>query len=264
MKFNKDKYLKFPLCLLASNKVFNQVLNNIFCFSIVHFSQNLTNQDLAYAKECEFSEYAPSDFDNSLDEQLFIVSALEYFKIKIVSIVNLENTYSDLEKYVNDYQAKHGKDAYAKVHIDVFVETLNDDFAGKYSERYFRTLCSITSILGTNKKYPFKRITKERIICGYYGFKSKAIFNVEFKGSQLITIRQLGTAINKLAEKNLFQKATRKRRLTYYSTLLSHAEFIEAISQFEFKQLEKKSKQTIADNYISKRLNEEVSKHPYL
>lgn len=268
MKINKDKYLKFPLCLLASSKEFERVLLNILSYSITVFSKNKINMDITNAKEMAEgitnSEYAPLDFDKHNEEELFIVGALHYFQIKISSLNALQNTYSRLEHYVNNYEKEYGNDSFAKVHRDIFVETVSNEFEGKNSEKFFRTLCSITAILGTNPKYPFKRITKERIICGYYGYKSKKVFDIEFNGSFTITKRQISYVVSKLAERDLFRYATRKKRLSYYSTLLNYEEFIEAIAQYEFKLLEKRSKKIIANNYISKRINDEISKHPFL
>lgn len=269
MKFNEDKYLKFPLCLLNSSKNFNEVLKNILSFSIVVFSKNYKNEDLTFAKEMSGditeSEYAPKDFTNDYDEsELMIVCALEYFRIKIDSIVDLQFIYDQMRTHVSQFEKKHGNDAYGKVHRDIFVESLRNEFAGNYTERYFRTLASITAILGTNKRIPFKRITLDRIMYGYYGFKSKKVFEADFTTVLNITKRQLSYVIGKLSDRNLIQKYTLKKRLTYYSTILSFEELLEAIAQYEAKQLKKKKRQIIADNYISKRINEILSKSNFL
>ena len=212
MDKDKNQYIHFPLCCLNYDKDVSKTAELLISYGIIEFAKQLE-------KKIELNDLDTEVIENYIDEnRLGYVSESDYFiilsakklGIDISSVSNTKHKHSEINRFINDFEYKHGKDAKVRVHKSIIFEVRDKQF----NERLFRVYCAILSVIG-NKN--FIRITIKRISIRMLGFKSNEVYYKEKSKYNLMTARQIKTCSEKLSEKNLISKLTYRNRLTFYS-----------------------------------------------
>jgi len=257
MMSKENHYIHFPLCALTYPDTTKNICDMLISYGIVAYSKNLEKTiDLDDDDYTNAEDYLDKlNIKTSLyKNKNYIYVCLSCMKLKI-SLGSFEYTfkkYDKLNNYINDYEYRNGKEPFIRIHKSILFETRDNQF----NERMFRIYCSILSVLG---KKLFCRITIKNIAIRMLGYRSKKIFETVNKNDTLLTDRQIKTQIDKLVFKNLIDRITYKKRLTFYTTKYKGKAFETILINSISEKKHKKGKQALKNHFVSNEVEKRVN-----
>jgi len=243
--------LYFPLNALRFSDDVNDRYETIIRYSIVEYAYRLMNnfelQDSDYSAieaTVNSKRHGIDDYDPENDLHNYVVFAGNRLNITFGSIESQIYGHGRLTQFIRAYEAKHGKDATVKVNRDLLFEVRDKIL----DEKLFRVFCAIRSIEGS-KQYPV-RITNNRIRYRMLGFRKQELYYKSKCNDKLLTDRQIRLLVDKLDSKGLICTHTHKKRLKYYSSKFSKANFENYITTMLTNKDLQKEKKRLTQNRI--------------
>lgn len=256
---NSKEYFSFPLIALTYPTNFRDFCDTLMCYCLIEYAKKTTDRDLdEHLDDCLDkwnSKKSADDFEMNNEQHEKILVAAHKLGIITHSIITDISANKKLSKWINEMQNKLGKSANVWINKG-FVFDARD---GAISENDFKVLCAINSIIG-NKTYC--RITKDRIRYRVLGYNSKSTYEKNNKGENYLSDRQIGTIIERLAEKKFYSKFTYRNRQTFFSIKIkSNEDLQKVVGNYKIFKAEKKFKDKDASNLIIRQIEELKLKH---
>lgn len=263
----KTNNIYFPLCFLSFREDSSiagedveyipslpEIAELIISYGIVEYAMKLQRDDF-FISQLDESKIKKFTKQNSIS----VKSGID--KYIILSSVKLGITFNDmkwtkgnhakLSLYLQEYEAKHGKDAIVKMHSGILFHVRDKTF----DERMFRVYCAVVSVIG-NKDYV--KIIMETISYRLHGYKTKEIYSMYKPSYEVLTDKKIKTTLHKLQKKKCFYFITYNCRLTYYSRKLDNEKLLNVIAEKKAREKFKKSKSSIANKILTEKVNERV------
>ena len=163
------------------------------------------------------SDSRPRDYKaNSLYHFAAMLGA-EIVGVRLHSLADSIKEYKTLLMFQNDFESRHGTDAFVRILTDLIFEVRDDDRGMTYRE--LAVLCALYSRIG-NAQRPV-RIIKAEIRSRMMGYKSLKILGAEIAnrgdGARPYTERQVLYTLDELHRRRFFARARANERQTYFS-----------------------------------------------
>jgi hypothetical protein len=215
---SEEKYLSFPLCLLAMNADDKEILNGIASYCIVETGETLRNSMSAEELQGEEMNEGVSDW------QLCAAigcRVLGFVKNRLSS--NVEE-YDGCLKHIVPWRKRNGNDPIARIKRDLLLGCLKNS---GISMREFRILAGIYSVIGRKSHACIGlRLIRARA----HGCKTPGIMEKE-SIPEILTPKQARLTVQRLHELGWFARVTPDPhgRKTYYSHRLTRDQLREII-----------------------------------
>lgn len=237
-----DEYLQFPLCLLSMTSSKNELYKIIEDYAYINFGLKFLPKidekiisDYKERVEFIYGEHREELTAGILGQQV-IWSGNNQIYCNNLKVDN----YFKACQYIIKFESEYGKDALVRLRKNI-ISLLK---SGEMSERNFRILTSIYSVIG-NKDY--SSVTYEQIRYRMFGFKKRNIFEIEKQNNpkiKLLTHRKIGTTVKKLEIQGWFTSCRPFNRKKYYSNRMDFETLYNRITRKEdaWTKLQKKKK----------------------
>jgi hypothetical protein len=223
-----DKFLQFPLCVLAWPGEAKETLNAIIDYGLTEAGLAIISKRSIEERRALCAEYGL--LESQVDSWALAAKVgAELCDIRLGSLEGCVRRHSTMAVHLRDWETRHGPDALVRMRKDVCFEVRD---GGGMSFREFRILCAIYSLLG---KHRYRAIGFRMIGARACGCKSEGVMASELRAGRplpaLFTIKQLRGTVAKLHELGWFARVTPNPhgRVTYYSHRMSGDELRERI-----------------------------------
>jgi hypothetical protein len=264
-KNGKTNNIYFPLCFLSYREheiiygedeeyipTLPEIADYILDYGIVEYAMKL-QRDEFFISDNDMSEVKKIGKEkrimiSSKLNKYIILSCLK-LEIDLGNIENSKRSHAKLSLYLQEYEARHGKDAKVKIHKDILFEVRDK----KFDERLFRIYCAVLSVIG-NKN--FVRITIKNISYRMHGYKTSDIYLMSDPSYEVLTHRQIKTALDKLQQRSLIHCNTYGKRQTFYSVKLKDERLLNVIAEKKSNEKFRKSKTKKANEMLDLKVKE--------
>ncbi len=213
-------YFQGPLCLLAYSTNFAESLNALVDYSIANLAESTGlagNMDPGRENSIDWGDAGGRGWDESNEEHVRTMLAA---KIHRVSFRGTPSHYFAAVKRVRDFVQHHeqrfGPDRKVRLAAGLVWECIAEEDPADRERRIrdVRILAGIFSALGAKD---FRLITRDEIIRGSCGCKSKAVFNSWEGKLQPFTEEQIKWTLRALEKRNLFVRYCYQNRHVYFA-----------------------------------------------
>jgi hypothetical protein len=240
MSGKETKYFQFPLYTLAYGSNETERLRGIIGFCCwemgCKWGKGISVDGLKHhVMRCSKPEDRPDDFDGHETDSLKYVCGQMLLGVRKGTVQEAERQRTSLEIFYSDMRTAHGPSPFVRIRWDL----LWDAIGGRLRYREFAVYAAVVSIIGS-KKFPV-RITRERIIAGALGYKSYKMMTPDVlasrtDGAKPLTEKQVRLTLDSLEERGLFARVRGSQRSVYFSTRMSRAELLKAVSEMTVKR----------------------------
>jgi len=250
-----EKFIQFPLCLLAQAKPQYDLLEEIIRYGFVSAGASAVRELSDEERKAKCKEYGMVQSMRSSWEMAARLGA-ETLGITIGSIGATVTSYHDSEKFHSEWVKRNGPDPMVRFNK---AECFAVRDQRSLSLREFRVLAGIYSVLG---RAMYRAITARMIRVRSLGFKSEAVEAAEFATMRVLpeslTDKQLRLTITSLHETRWFARVTPTRhgRVTYYSNRMTEEALVERIFKKKTYSRAHDEKRRIVTAALEKRIAE--------
>ncbi len=216
-------FFQFPLCLLAQQLSFRDLLDRAFGYGVCHYlDAKETDEDDPPCWDTPWRSHTSSR-NKALDQAR---SMIGFTGGDIERHIRLHAVVANVETL---WERQNRKTCWVRIRKDIYFDTRDE---ASLSERDWRVLCALYSAIGDK---PFVEIGWQRIAWRAAGWLSPVNVQSQPRGP-LYPRGQIERSLAKLVARHLVFVATYRRGQRFWSHRLSHEKLWDAIGAMKTKR----------------------------
>jgi hypothetical protein len=239
------KYFQGPLCTFAFPEDFKQQVDHFICYSTVEAGYRAMRKDndrewwKMKAETIWKEKGKPTGFDREREDHIAVLVGADLLNVGPGCISAMAQSWAELRKFKTDFEREHRDRTTDKVTNDALVRvehklTFEARNGSGITEREFRTLVAIYSVIG---RKPYAWVTRATIRRRMLGYRTEAILNKcmgktkpkRKDGAEPLELHQINYTVDRLHQLRFFARARANKRQTYYSHRLTQSELEAAL-----------------------------------